>query len=604
MASKEDLTVVIVNWNTKNHLLKCIGSFRSEGVDEKSIIVVDQRSHDGSIDAVTAEFPRVQVLIGEEEAGYGQAVNAAFRMIRTELFVVANADVVVESGCLGTMARVVRNDRRVGLAGCVVKNTGGKAVTRFTRLSIARALLLEIIPHQWRGLWRDISGLFHKSGKVFEVTYVEGAFMMLRSTAFEAVGGFDAGFSFFFEDADLPVRMRKTQFKVLHVSDAFVMHVGSASFSQAPLRHAAEFHRNFIRFYQRHAWRRGVWLRRFLIAVFGAKYLCLRIASFVPAVRTSAQSRLETVTVKMQSLKCEKRMLVRGTEPRVSVIIPTADRPDSLRHLLTSLGVQTYRPAEVIIVDQGSDSHDPVLESALVPGITMRVFKSALNGRPTAKNIGIFHATGEILLFCDDDFVAPPDLISVHVNALMDSAIGGLSCRHTEPGLPELRSQRILRVTWYGRLIDGYQSDVTCAVGTLAGPNMSFRRDTLKVAGFFESCLTGTSIFEEPELSQRIRNCGFKLLFTNQTTGLHLPQINGNRSIRQARPVQYYRDFHHNELVYFMKNRNHSLLLFVIPFCFLRSMKQAFIHRTGVFGGMKMFLGVFEGMITYYRFLG
>ncbi len=157
------------------------------------------------------------------------------------------------------------------------------------------------------------------------------------------------------------------------------------------------------------------------------------------------------------------------------------------------------------------------------------------------------------------------------------------------------------RVTSYGRMIDGFQSDTECLVETLVGANMSIKREVMREAGYFDPMFVGTAIFEEQDLSERIRNLGMKILFTNKSVVRHVPQADGNLGLRAARPSGYYHDFHHNELVFFLKNRNHLLLLFVIPFCFLRTIKQSLRYHLSFREGLHMFGGVFSGIRAYYR---
>ncbi|MEX2189363.1 MAG: hypothetical protein WEB33_01565, partial [Bacteroidota bacterium] len=110
-------------------------------------------------------------------------------------------------------------------------------------------------------------------------------------------------------------------------------------------------------------------------------------------------------------------------------------------------------------------------------------------------------------------------------------------------------------------------------------------------------------IFEEQDYSERIRSLGQSILFTNECAVWHFPQKKGNLDTRKTFPVEYYRDFHHNEMLYFLKNRPRIFLVLVIPFCLLRSFRQAGIGGVGLRGAWTMFAGVFEGIASYYRSL-
>ncbi|HLF20009.1 MAG TPA: glycosyltransferase family 2 protein [Bacteroidota bacterium] len=603
-----NIGAVVVNWNTADHLHRCIDSLLTEGIALKDVVVVDQGSTDQSVQRIRRSFPGLKVLIHKNNEGYGRAVNIAMKCTQNPLVVVANADAFVQLGSVGALSDVCAADERIALAGPRLCDVAGKNVTRFSMTSILRALLLEIIPFSLRGVWRDMEAKLYQKEKPFDVTYVEGACMLVRRSSFEDIGGFDEGFTFFSEDADLCVRMVKSGFRVVHVPQAAVIHQGGASFSQAPLRHAIEFNKNMIRFYERHALRRSVWLRRGLLGVLKVKLYALKLVARVPVdgdPRPSVTRRLEVVRAKHDSLINNNKMSfdLPSRKALVSVIIPTYNRRECLIRLLDCLRDQTYKKYEVIIVDQ-SEAISREKQSAYKKfGKKLRVLRIGIANRSVAKNVGFRESSGGLVLFCDDDIVPPDNFIETHVDRHRQSDLAGVSCRYTEPGLAYTQSQSICRVTFYGRLLAGFQSDTTCNVQTLAGPNMSVKRELAGEAGYFDRLLIGTSIFEEQDFSARLLRDNHKILFTNDISFPHNPQQNGNISAKVTDPVQYYHDFHHNEIVYFLKNRNHFCLPFVVPFCMLRTIKQTYLRGLSFRDSVHILSGVIHGFQSYYRSL-
>ncbi len=565
-------------------------SLLAEGLDQPSILVIDQGSTDGSLSALEKRFPGVRPLSIRENVGYAHAVNCGVARTDAPFILVANADIVVGKGAVRLMTEEMQRDEEVGILGCTVLDSRGNRATRFSRTSVTRAILLELVPKGLRGIWRDAEQLRRQDAQPFPVTYVEGAFLMVRRVAFCAVGGMDEGFTFFYEDADLPMRMIKAGFRVLHVPRASVTHHGGASFSQVPERHASEFHRNMVRLYNRHALRRGIWLKRAIRAIASSKVMLLNLFAFADDDVKRRIGRNKTI---VHSLN-DPPKAGKGEKPLVSVIIPTLNRLDLVRTLVDNLRRQTYSNFETIVVDQSIDR-----SVGSTAGVRWLSLKRA--NRSLAKNVGWHEAKGDILLFCDDDIVPEETMIEAHVRAHSDTSIGGVSCRVTEEGLEPLTTNYICRVTSYGRMIDRFQSDTECFVETLVGGNMSVKREVMKETGYFDALFAGTSIFEEQDLSERMRNLGFKILFTNRSSVHHLPQKDGNVGLRSTDPSNYYHDFHHNELVFFLKNRNHVLLFLVIPFCLFRAVKQSFRYRLSFRQGIHMFAGVFAGIGAYYR---
>jgi len=593
-----DITAIIINWNTSDLLRKCIESFRSGNIPARNIILVDQSSTDGSAAIVRRKFRGVRVL-SNPNVGYAHAVNAGMAFVKTPFAVICNADTMVHNDCLDRLRNVFEDDNRVALAGCTLVDEPGRNVTQFSRTSVTRGLLLEIVPGRLRGTWRDTEQLWNRKTAPFDVTYVEGAFFMVRTNACRAVGGMDEGFSFFFEDADLSLRLIKAGFRVIHVPGARATHIRNSSFSQVPIRRASAFYSNMIRLYLRHALRRAVILKIGLNLITLWKSVYFRIGS---GERFSGKAaRNEALREALGASQGHERGREEKNNPFVSVIIPTANRPAPLKRLLKSLDQQSYKHFEIIAADQSDEQVS--LRKTAKNKARIKSIPLTIKDRALAKNAAAAAARGDILLFCDDDIIVPETFIEAHVISHKNPAVGGVSCRIVEDGLPATTSQNICRTAFYGRSIPGFQSDTTCFIETLVGANMSVKRHVRAECGFFDSTFRGTAIFEEQDYSERIRTAGYRILFTNRATVEHVPQEGGNLDARRNNAAEYYKDFHHNELLFFLKNRHRVLLIFVIPFCFLRSVKQSVIHHQGVRGLVRMFGGVFSGIGSYYRSL-
>lgn len=466
-------------------------------------------------------------------------------------------------------------------------------------------MLLELIPKSTRGTWRSFEQQSHKILVPQSVRYVEGAFLFLRCTHFDAIGGFDEGFSFFFEDADLPIRLLNAGFDVQFVPSVSIVHLGGESFSQVPVWHKEEYYRNFLQFHKRHALRRAIWMQRIYNLCFNwfanILFVLKRISGISLSNKINQRWQIISAIANIYTPKSLKK--IDSENPLVSVIIPTYNRPDCLKQLLQKLQFQVYKNYEVIVVDQ-SDEKSILMEHIVSEFSYPIIFlHSDYPNRSNAKNIGIRHAKGEIILFCDDDITPSDDMLKVHVKYHRDSAIGGVSCRIIENNLPPLKSTDICYVTWYGRMKDGYQSDVSCDVGTLVGGNMSMQRDILHEIGYFDANYIGTSIFEEQDISERLKNMGYRIHFTNETTIVHQPQNNGNVNLQNIDTSQYYYNFNHNEILYFLKNRNHLLLLFVIPFCILRAFKKTIQFHLSVSESCRILYGIVDGVKKYHHSL-
>ncbi len=590
-----DIGVVIISWNTCQHLLNCVASFLSDGVLLKNLIVLDQGSTDGSVEQLRVQYPQIRFCVLNENLGYGHAANTGSTLLTTRYVVISNADVIVEPGAIETLCSFMEQDALIALLGCQHKDGNDNSRTRFSRTTVLRGLLLEIVPNNFRGIWREFEERRKNISLRQNVNYVEGAFLFLRRSHFNAVGGFDEGFSFFFEDADLPFRLRTSGFKVMHVPSVSIIHYGGASFTQVQERHKIEFYRNFLRFHRRHALRRAIWMKRIYSLWFRLLAKWIESRNHILSVHRFSNNYFQQIANALTVIQSEEQRL----QPFVSIIIPTCNRPECVLHLLTALKEQTYTSFEVIVVDQSSATQQVSRQGISVP-YPLKLLYSAYPNRSNAKNIGIRNATGDILLFCDDDIVPSPKMMEVHVKNHRDTTIGGVSCRIIENDLPPLMSTDICRVLWYGRMKDGFHSDVCCDVETLVGGNMSIKQTVLQEAGYFDAIFRGTSIFEEQDVSERLKSLGYRIRFTNETTIQHIPQKTGNVLLQINATAQYYRDFHHNEIIYFLKNRNHLCMMFVIPFCVLRTIKKTLQFRLSLSESYCILSGIGQGIKRYY----
>lgn len=211
---------------------------------------------------------------------------------------------------------------------------------------------------------------------------------------------------------------------------------------------------------------------------------------------------------------------------QVSIVIPTYNRADDLSVCLASIGVQTALPKEVVIVDD-SDTDDvrSFIESLKNDfqerGVSLRYIRNPLEKSLTiARNIGIQNATGDIILFLDDDVVLDKcyveEILGTYARFPSSMGVQGLIQNLEQTGYfvsifnrffylghaEKLRS-RVLPSTscTYPAIPDGYSSPVSCE--WLSGCNQSYRKKVLLTLQFDEK-LKRYSYKEDVDLSYRV----------------------------------------------------------------------------------------------------
>lgn len=250
-----DLSVVIVNWNTRELLLEClaavqhaIASEASSAKFEAEIIVVDNGSCDGSAAAVRESDASVELIALPENRGYAAGNNAGLAVARGEIILLLNTDAFLEEGALRTVLDLFSAQAEIGAAGIQLIHPGGRlqnsihAYPSFWQELVPRLML------EWLAPRRFPSKRFVHAVPV-DVDAVLGAVFFVRRTVVAQIGALDEDYFFFLEETDWCWRIRQAGFRVVHVPDARAEHRSGASSKRPhPLETRVEFHRSLYRF--------------------------------------------------------------------------------------------------------------------------------------------------------------------------------------------------------------------------------------------------------------------------------------------------------------------------------------------------------------------
>jgi len=251
----DDLTArvaaVVVNYNVGALLIDCVASLRLEGVGR--IIVVDNASVDGSIEALERADPEVTLLQTGANLGYGRGVNrgAALADADAELLLVMNADTVVRPGMIKRLAEALDDHPAVGIVGPRVENSDGSlypSAREFPRLvdSVGHGFLGMVAPRN--RFTRRYRMLDWDHAAFAVVDWVSGSCMLVRRRAWDAIGGFDEDYFMYAEDVDLCWRAGRAGWQVAYEPAATLLHVQGVSTDQHPYRMIVEHHRALLRF--------------------------------------------------------------------------------------------------------------------------------------------------------------------------------------------------------------------------------------------------------------------------------------------------------------------------------------------------------------------
>jgi GT2 family glycosyltransferase len=226
------ISVVVVNWNTKELLRTCLASVRDH-LPEAETICVDNASADGSPEMVTAEFPSATLIRNERNLGFGAANNIGMAAARAPVFLLLNSDARLLDGTIAPLAARLEREPRLGVIGPRLRYEDGRLQASAHRFGSLRLLALEEL-----GLYKLLSrsraaevllGAYWDHAHERQVDWVVGACMLVRRDVFEKTGGFDPAIFLYGEEVEWCERIRATGWDILFSPEAEVAHVGHAS---------------------------------------------------------------------------------------------------------------------------------------------------------------------------------------------------------------------------------------------------------------------------------------------------------------------------------------------------------------------------------------
>lgn len=239
MADKPDLSIAIINTNNREIALQCLESvFRTQGELNLEVIVVDNACTDGSAAAVRQRFPQARLVHNAQKLGFSSNNNLALTgnvegrleidqpggaRAQGRYWMLLNDDTIVQPGAFQAMLAFMDAHPQAGVVGAALLNQDSSPQACY-----------DFTPHPlYEGLRPLSEYLFpppKSHGQPLETGYVCGACIMARTSAIPAVGMLDTRFDpLYSEEVDWCYRFRQAGWKVYHLPQAQVIHLGEVS---------------------------------------------------------------------------------------------------------------------------------------------------------------------------------------------------------------------------------------------------------------------------------------------------------------------------------------------------------------------------------------
>jgi len=234
-----DLSIIIVNWNSKEYLQKCVESVQVWTREIKyEIVVIDSASYDGCGEMLRQRFPEARFIQSDKNIGFAKANNAAYHDSVGRYILFLNPDTELISPALNVMYDYIQKLPNAGAVGCKLLNADktvqASCLQTFPTI-LNQFLDSELLRSVWptSPLWGNAC-LFEDNSGPREVEGIVGACILIKRSVFEKVGLFSEDYFMYGEDLDLCYKIRQAGHTNYYIPDATVIHYGGGSTRKSP----------------------------------------------------------------------------------------------------------------------------------------------------------------------------------------------------------------------------------------------------------------------------------------------------------------------------------------------------------------------------------
>lgn len=235
------VSIAITNWNGKKYCLDCLKSILLSSYPPKllEVILVDNASTDGSVEAVKERFPWVKILKQTKNLGFSAGINEGFKKATGKYILVLNNDVVLEKDYVKELVEVAEKSENIGIVGGKVYSFSKSRQLQSLWGWIDRKLMHVIHPP---GTGEIDRGQFDKNTEVDYVPFL----CLIRKKVLQKVGYLDERYFSTYEDTDLMIRVKDAGYKIIFCPKAVIKHKGAVAFGSGSPRLTYYLQRNSL----------------------------------------------------------------------------------------------------------------------------------------------------------------------------------------------------------------------------------------------------------------------------------------------------------------------------------------------------------------------
>ena len=308
------ISVIVVTWNARRYVERCVRSLAENTHVPAEIIVVDNASSDGTPELIEKALPAAILIHNRQNLGFARGNNLGIARSRGQYLFLINSDVAVPPGCFEQLLAFMEADPTIGMLGPQMLDPQARvqrSTMRFPTLwnQLRRALALDTVFHSGGFLMPDFP---HTS--VRDVDVLNGWFWVVRRQALEQVGPLDEQFFMYGEDIDWCYRFHQAGWRRVFCPVVGALHFGGASSAAAPIRFAIEMQRANFQYWEKH----HGWPARATYYSITLLHQVLRVGGYSLSYLVKAGSRPEAAFKVRRSLAMLRWLLILAPPSSVS----------------------------------------------------------------------------------------------------------------------------------------------------------------------------------------------------------------------------------------------------------------------------------------------
>ncbi len=248
-AENIELSIIIVSWNTRELLARCLESVYATMQGRTfEVLVVDNASRDGSAQMVREQFPQVRLIENRENVGFARANNQALRESHGDYLLLLNSDTLVLPDAVEALLAFMERYSSVGACGPRLLSADGSVQVSCGQLPTFSRLLFDLT-----GLSRfNGHDDFPAGDSARRVGWIQGACLLIRRETIGDVGLLDEDYFMYTEEVDWCYRASVVGWGLCYVPASRVIHYGGQSAARAPVQKRAQLYGSKLLFVRKH----------------------------------------------------------------------------------------------------------------------------------------------------------------------------------------------------------------------------------------------------------------------------------------------------------------------------------------------------------------